>query len=59
VHFGQDAPADEVEVYPSADIGLDFALDPGRNFVIRVATSLGDRQALAVGLNLGGSRAGR
>lgn len=57
VHFGQDAPDDEVEVYPSADVGLDFALDPGRNFVIRVATSLGDRQALAVGLNLGGSRA--
>lgn len=54
VHFGNDAPADEFEVYPAVDLGLDLALDPGRNFVIRFATSLGDRQALAVGLNIGG-----
>lgn len=54
IHIGDDAPEDEFEVYPAVDLGLDLALDPGRNFVVRVATSLGDRQALAVGLNIGG-----
>jgi hypothetical protein len=52
--IGEDAPDDELTASPAADLGIDFALDAGRRFIIRVATSLGDRQALALGLNLGG-----
>ena len=54
VNFGDDAPEDEFRVTPAADVGLDLALDPGRNFVIRTAISLGDRQAFAIGLAVGG-----
>ncbi len=54
VSLGDNAPDEEFSVTPAADIGIDLALDPGRRFIIRVATSLGDRQAIAVGLNLGG-----
>lgn len=54
LNIGDNAPEDEFEATPAADIGVDFALDPGRRFIVRVATSLGDRQALAVGLTLGG-----
>jgi hypothetical protein len=50
----EDAPDDELTASPAADLGVDFALAAGRRFIIRVATSLGDRQALALGLNLGG-----
>lgn len=54
--LGDEAPEEEFTVSPAADIGLDFALDPGRRVIVRVATSLGDRQALAVGLSFGGAR---
>ena len=56
LNIGDDAPDEEFTVTPAADIGFDLALDPARRFIIRVATSLGDRQALVVGLNLGGGR---
>lgn len=54
--IGDEAPEEEFTVTPAADVGLDFALDPGRRFIIRVAISLGDRQALALGLSVGGGR---
>lgn len=54
VNIGDDAPDDEFRVTPAADVGVDLALDPARNFVIRAALSVGDRQAFAIGLNLGG-----
>jgi hypothetical protein len=54
LNFGDDAPDDEFGVTPAVDVGVDVALDPDRDFVIRTAISLGDRQAFAIGLNLGG-----
>ena len=54
VSFGDQAPDDEFDVTPAADIGMDLSLDPGRHFILRIATSLGDRQALVVGASVGG-----
>ncbi len=54
--LGGEAPEDEFTVSPASDVGLDFALDPARRMIVRVAMSLGDRQALAVGLSFGGAR---
>jgi hypothetical protein len=54
--IGEDAPDEEFEATPVADLGLDFALDPDRRFIFRTAVSLGDRQALVVGLAVGGAR---
>jgi hypothetical protein len=51
-----DIPDDEFDVYPTADIGVDLALDPGRRFVIRAGASLGDRQAIALGVAIQGGR---
>jgi hypothetical protein len=42
-------PDKEFDVYPTADIGVDLALDPGRRFIIRAGAALGDRQAIALG----------
>lgn len=53
---GDEAPEEEFEVQPSAGVGLDLAFDSARRFVLRTATSLGDRQAIAVGLAIGGGR---
>lgn len=52
LNIGADAPEEEFEWSPTADLGLDMALDPGRRFVLRVGTSLGDRHAVAVGVNV-------
>ena len=49
-------PDDEFDVYPTADLGLDLALDPGRRFVLRAGASLGDRQAIALGVAIQGGR---
>ncbi len=54
LNVGDAAPDEDFRVTPAVDIGIDLALDPGRRFIIRAATSLGDRQALAVGLSVGG-----
>lgn len=51
---GEDAPDEEFAVEPTAEIGLDLALDPARRFVVRAATALGDRQAVSVGLLISG-----
>lgn len=45
-------PDEEFDVYPTADVGLDLALDPGRRFILRAAASLGDRQATALGITI-------
>ncbi len=45
-------PDEEFDVYPTADIGVDLALDPGRRFILRAGTSLGDRQATALGITI-------
>ncbi|MFG0307213.1 MAG: hypothetical protein ACF8Q5_13470 [Phycisphaerales bacterium JB040] len=43
---------DEFDVYPTADLGVDLALDPGRHFILRAGASLGDRQAIALGVQI-------
>lgn len=45
-------PDQEFDVYPTADIGVDLALDPARRFILRAAASLGDRQATALGVTI-------
>ncbi len=45
-------PDQEFDVYPTADIGVDLALDPARRFILRAAASLGDRQATALGITI-------
>jgi hypothetical protein len=47
-------PDDEFEVQATAGIGVDMSLDAARRFVLRVAAALGERQAVAVGLVIGG-----
>jgi hypothetical protein len=49
VWLGDVEGQDEFVASPSLDLGLDLALDAGRRVVLRAATSLGDRQAIAVG----------
>lgn len=56
LRLGEYENAEEFEVHPAVDVGLDMALDPGRSVILRAATSLGDRQAIAVGLVVGGGR---
>ena len=53
---GEEAPDDEFAVDANAEVGLDLAFDAGRRFVLRAAASLGDRQAVSVGLAVGGAR---
>jgi len=53
LNVGGDAPDEEFEWSPTADVGLDLALDAGRRFIVRVGASLGDRHAVAVGLSVG------
>lgn len=59
LRFGDEAPAEEFEVYPSLDVGVDVALDAARRVVLRAAASLGDRQTLALGLTFGAGRTTR
>lgn len=53
LYIGSEGPEEEFDWSPTADVGLDLALDPGRRFVIRVGASLGARHAFAAGLNVG------
>ncbi len=54
LRLGEEFEGEEFEVYPALDIGLDLSLDSGRRFILRAASSLGDRQAVAIGLVIGG-----
>lgn len=49
-------PDEEFEVQATAGLGADLSFDTARRFVLRVATSLGDRQSIAVGLLVSGGR---
>jgi len=51
---GEEAPDEEFALEPSAEVGVDLSFDRARRFVIRAAASLGDRQAVSVGVALGG-----
>ncbi len=48
----EDDIDDEFDVYPTADLGVDLALDPGRRFILRAGAALGDRQAIALGVQI-------
>jgi hypothetical protein len=47
-------PDEEFEVQATGGLGADISFDAARRFVVRVATSLGDRQAVMVGLLVSG-----
>jgi hypothetical protein len=49
-------PDEEFEIQATAGLGVDLSFDAARRFVMRAATSLGDRQAVAVGLMIAGGR---
>jgi len=53
LRMGVDAPEREFEVQPALDVGLDMSFDRARKVVVRAAASLGDRQAVSVGLAFG------
>jgi hypothetical protein len=56
LRLGDEAPAEEFEVGPALDLGVDLSLDRERMVVFRAAASLGDRQALSLGIALGSGR---
>ena len=49
--FGSDRPHD-FRLGLAVDTGADIAIDRGRDFILRIGASLGDRPALAAGLHL-------
>lgn len=51
--MGDDAPERMFDVSPALDVGLDVSFDAQRRFVLRTAASLGDRQAVSLGLAFG------
>jgi hypothetical protein len=53
LRFGDLAPARKFEIGPSLDAGVDLGFDRARRVVLRLAASLGDRQALSAGLGFG------
>lgn len=55
---GDLVPDEEFEVQATAGLGAGRAFDAARRFVLRAAMSLGDRQAVAVGLMIAGGRRG-
>jgi hypothetical protein len=54
LHLGDEFEGEEFEVDPALDIGVDLSLDDARHTVLRAAASLGDRQAISVGIAIGG-----
>lgn len=52
--YGDEAPDEEFGVDSLIGVGLDVAFDRGRNIVVSAAASVGDRQAISVGLVFGG-----
>jgi hypothetical protein len=47
-------PDEEFEIQATAGVGVDVAFDAARRLVFRAATALGERQAIAVGVVIGG-----
>jgi hypothetical protein len=48
--WGDEAPERAFDAFPSAEVGAELSLDPGRRVVLRAGAALGDRQAVALGL---------
>jgi hypothetical protein len=53
LQFGDEAPDEDFEVRPAVDFGLDLSFDRARRIRLRTGVSVGDRNALAVGLAIG------
>ncbi|MGH7459499.1 MAG: hypothetical protein ACREMA_00545 [Longimicrobiales bacterium] len=53
--LGEAAPEGTFSLALAIDVGADLAFGPSRNFLVRMAFSLGDRHAAALGFTLGGS----
>jgi hypothetical protein len=49
--FGDEAPEEDFGLGLAIDVGADVSFDRGRDFVLRIAASLGDRHALIAGLH--------
>lgn len=56
-YFGTDRPDEAFGLALAADVGLDVSLQRSRLIIIRTAMSLGDRRALAIGLQVATARA--
>jgi hypothetical protein len=54
-HAGHARPRGDVTVALAIDVGADLTFGSARNFTLRTGASLGDRQAVLLGLHLGGS----
>lgn len=50
--FGEEKPEDDFGIGLAIDIGADVAFDAGRDFVLRLGASLGDRHALIAGVHV-------
>jgi hypothetical protein len=50
-YFGDEKPPDDFGLSLAVDIGADVSFDRGRDFILRLAASLGDRHALIAGLH--------
>ena len=55
--MGDSAPEGDFSLALAIDVGADLALGRSRNFLVRMAVSLGDRNAAAIGMHLGGNGA--
>lgn len=55
-YFGADRPAESFGVALATEVGADVSLHRSRIVIIRTAMSLGDRRALAIGLQLSPGR---
>lgn len=50
LRLGEEAPGDEFDAGVAAEVGVELSLERSRRVLVRAAASLGDRQAVAVGL---------
>ncbi len=49
--LGDEGQNDDLDLSLGVDVGVDIGFDDARSFVIRFSANLGDRQALAIGIN--------
>lgn len=54
--FGGRAPESELDLQLATEVGANVSFDRNRRFILRMAASIGDRSALALGAQLGGGR---
>ena len=52
-HIGGGAPDGELDLQLATEIGANMSFDRERKFVLRLAASIGDRSALALGAHIG------